>query len=116
MRIGLYGMPTSGKTHVLDQIDFMEVVVGSRLLRELDPDFDKRNEAGRERDREELARLMSQKDGFIMDGHFAFGNEIAFTEKDGEMYDAILYLYVAPEILRERILDSDNGQQRMPGF
>ena len=109
MRIGLYGMPTAGKTHVLDRINFMEVVTGSRLLRELDPDFDKRDETGREHDREELARLMSQKDEFIMDGHFAFGNEIAFTEKDGEMYDAILYLYVAPEILQERILNSEKN-------
>lgn len=33
MRIGLYGMPTSGKTHILDRIDFFEVLVGSKLLR-----------------------------------------------------------------------------------
>ena len=30
MRIGLYGMPTSGKTHILDRIDFIEVLVGSK--------------------------------------------------------------------------------------
>ena len=40
MRIGLYGMPTAGKTFIMDRIDFMEVIVGSKLLRQYDPDFD----------------------------------------------------------------------------
>lgn len=25
MRIGLYGMPTAGKTHVLNQLDFIDL-------------------------------------------------------------------------------------------
>ena len=41
-------MPTSGKTYILDQIDFIDVLVGSKLLREYAPDFDKRDEARRE--------------------------------------------------------------------
>lgn len=51
MRIGLYGMPTAGKTHILDKIDFIEVLVGSKLLREYDPDFDNQPESVREQDR-----------------------------------------------------------------
>ena len=43
MRIGLYGMPTAGKTYIMDRIDFIEVLVGSKLLREYDPDFDNRD-------------------------------------------------------------------------
>ncbi len=43
MRIGLYGMPTAGKTHILNKIDFIEVANGSKLLREYDPDFDIRD-------------------------------------------------------------------------
>lgn len=31
MRIGLYGMPTAGKTHVLNQLDFIDVKLGSNF-------------------------------------------------------------------------------------
>ena len=103
MRIGFYGMPTSGKTFVLDKVDFMEVIVGSKLLRQYDPDFDKRDEAGREAARRAVAKIMLSKPEFIMDGHYAFGDEIAFTDEEGEMYDVYLYLYVDPKILEARI-------------
>ncbi len=111
MRIGLYGMPTAGKTFILDKIDFLDVIVGSKLLREYDPDFDKRDEEGREKDRKAVAELMLQRDNFIMDGHYAFGDEIAFTEEEGQMYDIYLYLYVAPEIIRERMKSSAKNQK-----
>lgn len=111
MRIGLYGMPTAGKTHILDQLDFIEVIVGSRLLREYDPDFDSRDEAGREQDRKAVAQLMMAKETFIMDGHYAFGDEIAFTEDEGKMYDVYLYLYVSPDIIKERMAASDKNRK-----
>ena len=106
MRIGFYGMPTSGKTFVLDKIDFMEVIVGSKLLRQYDPDFDKRDEAGREADRRAVAKIMLSKPEFIMDGHYAFGDEVAFTDEEGEMYDVYLYLYIDPTILEARMAAS----------
>lgn len=111
MRIGLYGMPTSGKTFILDKIDFIDVVVGSRLLREYDPDFDSRDEMGREKDRKAVAQLMMERDTFIMDGHYAFGDETAFTEDEGRMYDVYLYLFVSPEIIKERMLSSDKNRK-----
>lgn len=111
MRIGLYGMPTAGKTFILDRLDFIEVIVGSKLLREYDPDFDKRDEAGREQDRKDVARLMMKKDTFIMDGHYAFGDEIAFTEDEGRMYEVYLYLYMAPEVLEQRMRSSEKNQK-----
>lgn len=111
MRIGLYGMPTAGKTFILEQIDFIEVVVGSKLLKEYDPDFDTRDEAGREQDRKAVAQLMMNKETFIMDGHYAFGDEIAFTEDDGKMYDVYLYLYVSPDILKERMAASSKNRK-----
>ncbi len=111
MRIGLYGMPTAGKTHILDQLDFIEVVVGSRLLREYDPNFDFRDEAGREQDRKAVAQLMLAKETFIMDGHYAFGDEIAFTEDEGKMYDMYLYLYVSPNIIKQRMAASDKNRK-----
>ena len=111
MRIGLYGMPAAGKTHILNRLDFIEVVAGSRLLREHDPDFDFRDEAGRKKDRKAVAQLMMAKESFIMDGHYAFGDEIAFTEDDGNMYDVFLYLYVSPDILKERMKVSDKNRK-----
>lgn len=111
MRIGLYGMPTAGKTHILDQLDFIEVVVGSRLLREYDPEFDSRDEAEREHDRKAVAQLMMAKETFIMDGHYAFGDEIAFTEDEGKMYDVYLYLFVSPDIIKERMAASDKNRK-----
>ncbi len=103
MRIGLYGMPTAGKTHVLDQVDFLEVLQGSKLLREIAPDFDQRDEIGKKCARKELARRMCSKQNFIIDGHYAFGDKIAFTEEDGAVFDVILYLYIDPAILARRI-------------
>ena len=43
MRLGLYGMPTAGKTYILDKIDFIDVIIGSKLLRSFDPYFDSRD-------------------------------------------------------------------------
>ena len=111
MRIGLYGMPTSGKTHILDRIDFIEVLVGSKLLREYDPDFDKQPEYIREQDRKAVANIMLSKKDFIMDGHYAFGDTIAFTEEEGNMYDIYLYLYIEPAVLKERINNSPKNQK-----
>lgn len=111
MRIGLYGMPTAGKTYILDRLDFIEVIVGSKLLREYDPEFDNRDEAGREQDRKDVARLMMEKETFIMDGHYAFGDEIAFTEDEGRMYEVYLYLYVDPDVLVHRMKSSEKNQK-----
>lgn len=111
MRIGLYGMPTAGKTHILDRIDFLEVVVGSKLLRQYDPEFNNRDEAGREADRKAVAEIMMNKPEFIMDGHYAFGDEIAFTEEEGKMYDVYIYLYIDPQVLVQRMSASDKNQK-----
>lgn len=111
MKIGLYGMPTAGKTYILDQIDFIEVVAGSNLLRKYDPDFDSRDENGRKKARKAIAALMMEKESFIMDGHYAFGDEIAFTEDDGKMYDVFLYLYVSPTVLKSRMFESEKNRK-----
>ncbi len=109
MRIGLYGMPTAGKSYILDKIDFLETIEGSRLLREIDPEFDNREGAGRREVRNSLATRLLEKPSFIMDGHYAFGNEIAFTEADGRLYDVFLYLYISPDVLTKRMKGSDKN-------
>ncbi len=111
MRVGLYGMPTAGKTFIMDQIDFLDVLVGSKLLREYAPDFDKRGESGREEARKAVANICKQRDMFIMDGHYAFGDETAFTDEEGEMYDQYLYLYIDPEELKRRMKKSEKNQK-----
>ena len=111
MRIGLYGMPTAGKSYILDKIDFIDVIMGSKMLHMSDLDFDSHDKSGRENARKQLAQTLMQKQSFIMDGHYAFGNEIAFTEDDGKMYDAILYLHIDPNILRERMTGSKRNRK-----
>ena len=111
MRIGLYGMPTAGKTYILDRIDFMEVALGSNLLRQENPDFNHLDEEGRKRARKRFATYMAEKQDFIMDGHYAFGGEVAFTEADGDMYDAFVYIYIDPEILSGRMQGSDRNRK-----
>ena len=113
MRIGLYGMPAAGKSYILDRIDFMEVAAGSKLLRDYDPEFDTRDENGREQDRKAVTKMLMKKESFIMDGHYAFGDEIAFTEDDGKMYDVFLYLYISPAILKERMSASEKNLKYM---
>ena len=106
MRIGLYGLPTAGKTFILDAVRNFEVLAGSSMLKELAPDFHSLSAEEKKYVRRQLATKLKEKDAFIMDGHYSFGNEIVFTEEDGELYDAILYLYVDPSILEVRMEDS----------
>ena len=106
MRIGLYGLPTAGKTFILDAIRNFDVLAGSSMLKELEPNFHSLSEEGKKYVRKQLAINLREKDRFIMDGHYSFGNEVVFTEEDGELYDAILYLYVDPSILEMRMSNS----------
>ena len=111
MRIGFYGMPTAGKSYILDRIDFMDVVMGSKTLREFDPEFDSKDESGRNETRKSFAKMLSEKQTFIMDGHYAFGDEIAFTQEDGRLYDVFLYLYISPATLKDRMTASEKNQK-----
>lgn len=106
MRIGLYGMPTAGKTYILEKVDSIEVMAGSVLLREICPSFDLEDDYGKNMAREELAKRLLCVDSFIMDGHYAFGDKVAFTDMDGQLYDVILYLYISPDVLIKRMRES----------
>lgn len=106
MRIGLYGLPTAGKSYVLSAVRGLEVLSGSSFLKELVPNFHDLSDGEKEAVRIELALQLRKKDKFIMDGHYSFGDKIVFTEADGQLYDAFLYLYVDPEIIATRMSDS----------
>lgn len=106
MRIGLYGLPTAGKTFILDAVRNFEVLAGSSLLKTLAPDFYALTAEEKTHVRKQLAEQLKAKDNFIMDGHYSFGDEVVFTDEDGELYDAFLYLYIDPDILKKRMEDS----------
>lgn len=106
MRIGLYGLPTSGKSYILCAVRNLEVLSGSSLLKELAPDFHDLTEKQKEAVRRKLALCLREKDKFIMDGHYSFGDHVVFTEADGQLYDTFLYLYVEPKIISERMSNS----------
>ena len=111
MRIGLYGLPTSGKTYVLKFIQSLDVLAGSTLLHEIAPDFHLLTENAKDAVRKKLATMLMKKDNFIMDGHYSFGENIVFTEADGQLYDVFLYLYVSPDVLRSRIENSERNHK-----
>lgn len=106
MRIGLYGLPTAGKTFILDAVRSYEVLAGSSMLKGLAPDFQTLTIEEKTHIRKQLAMQLRTEDNFIMDGHYSFGDEVVFTEEDGELYDAFLYLYVDSAILKKRMEDS----------
>ncbi len=106
MRIGIYGLPTSGKSFVLEHVDFMESISGSSFLRQYDPNFDRQPEYVKDEDRKAIAKILLRKKNFIMDGHYAFGDNVVFTEEDGRLYDAFIYLYISPALLKTRMANS----------
>ena len=86
MRIGLYGLPTAGKSYILSAVRNLEVLSGSSLLKEIAPNFHDLTESQKEEVRQDLALQLLKKDRFIMDGHYSFGDKVVFTEADGQLY------------------------------
>lgn len=111
MRLGLYGLPAAGKTYILDRIQKIKVFNGSEMLFDIDKDFHHMDEKCKKAVRKELANTLLKEDNFIMDGHYSFGDNVVFTKEDGKLYDAFLYLYIEPEVLKLRMeKSSKNGK------
>ena len=111
MRLGLYGLPAAGKTYILDRINGIKVFHGSDMLFDLDKDFYHMDEKGKKAVRKELANSLLKENNFIMDGHYSFGDNVVFTKEDGKLYDAFLYLYIDPQVLKSRMeKSSKNGK------
>lgn len=111
MRIGLYGLPSSGKSYILSRIDFIDTLQGSNLLKSIAPDFHTLSDIEKDKTRKCLAESLYTKDSFIMDGHFSFGNNVVFTEEDGKLYDVIIYIFIKPEILEARLRNSEKNSR-----
>lgn len=109
MRLGLYGLPAAGKTYILDRINGIKVFNGSDMLFDLDKDFHHTDENGRKAVRKKLANSLLTENNFIMDGHYSFGDNVVFTKEDGKLYDAFLYLYIEPRVLKSRMEKSSKN-------
>ena len=111
MRLGLYGLPAAGKTYILDRIQGIKVLHGSEMLFDINKDFHHMDEKCKKAVRKELANTLLKEDNFIMDGHYSFGDNVVFTKEDGRLYNAFLYLYIEPEVLKSRMeKSSKNGK------
>jgi hypothetical protein len=111
MRVGLYGLPTAGKSFILNKVASLDVMRGSALLKVLSPNFSQLSLNEKDSIRKRLAFELVKNDNFIMDGHYAFGDEVVFTEADGNLYDVFLYLYIEPNILKKRMEHSDRNRK-----
>ena len=109
MRLGLYGLPAAGKTYILDRINGIKVLHGSEMLFDIDKDFYHMDEKCKKAVRKELANTLIKEDNFIMDGHYSFGDNVVFTKEDGKLYDAFLYLYIEPRVLKSRMEKSSKN-------
>ena len=81
------------------------------MLRELCPDFYASDEKRKNEIRRQLADSLKNNDNFIMDGHYAFGDTVAFTDNDGSLYDVFMYLYISPQLLEERMQASERNRK-----
>lgn len=109
MRLGLYGLPAAGKTYILDRINGIKVFHGSDMLFDINKDFYHMDEKGKKAVRKELANSLLKENNFIMDGHYSFGDNVVFTKEDGKLYDAFLYLYIEPRVLKSRMEKSSKN-------
>ena len=111
MRLGLYGLPAAGKTYILDRIQKIKVFHGGDMLFDINKDFYHMDERCKKAVRKELANSLLKENNFIMDGHYSFGDNVVFTKEDGKLYDAFLYLYIDPQVLKSRMEKSSKNSK-----
>lgn len=105
MRIALYGLPCSGKTTLMEQLTGMKTVNGSETLKWLcNGCFSNLTEEEKVPIRIKYTEYIYNLDDEIVlsDGHYAFLDKVVFTEQDGDVYDAFIYLYCNANVLKKR--------------
>lgn len=121
MKLSLYGLPCSGKTHILNKINSLEkqdciILNGSQELNNLsngtfaDLPEHKQNDI-RILYTQYIENLNKHDNLIISDGHYSFNEEIVFTSDDGKLYDTFIYLYKNPEIIKHRISKSTKNNK-----
>lgn len=107
MIIALYGMPCTGKTSLLNELHQLGTIVsGSQWLNDHSQgSFSSLSQEEKKQCRIEYTKyLRSLNDKLVIsDGHYAFNQEVVFTQEDGELYDVFIYLYCEPQIIHNRL-------------
>jgi shikimate kinase len=114
MRIALYGLPCAGKTTILSTLSDVRVVNGSAELNKMsNGSFNSLSDKEKNHLRVEYIRfLMNLTDEVVLsDGHYAFLDNVVFTEDDAKAYDVFIYLFCPPETLLNRYACSEKNQK-----
>ena len=114
MRIAVYGLPSSGKTSLIEKIPNARIVSGRQTLEVLtNGRFSSMDEDGKRAARIQYTEYLSKlKDPVIVsDGHYSFLENVVFTPYDGDIYDVIFYLYCKPNEILRRCSLSDKNQK-----
>lgn len=114
MKLVLYALPCAGKSHILNELHsnkIINVIEGSELLYEIEPNFKLLSENDKKKIRVQLINRLKTKDNFIMTGHYAFNDTVVFTNEDGQLYDVFFYLYQSQKLLYERMQESEKNSK-----
>lgn len=105
MRIALYGLPCAGKTTLMEHLAGIKTVNRSETLKGLcNGNFSDLTEEEKVSVRIKYTEYIRNLDDKIVlsDGHYAFLDKVVFTEQDGDVYDAFIYLYCNADVLQKR--------------
>ncbi len=114
MRIAVYGLPSSGKTTLIQGIKNAKILNGRDELERLSNGaFSFVNDEEKRKIRIQYAKFLLEleDDVIVSDGHYSFMDNIVYTAEDGDAYDVIFYLYCSPSELKQRLLFSDKNKK-----
>ena len=114
MRIAIYGLPSSGKTTLIEKIPNVRALCGRQELERLSGgEFSNMSEEDKRRIRIRYTEYLSElnDDVVVSDGHYSFVDNVVFTPNDGDIYDVIFYLYCNPAELKNRLAASEKNEK-----
>lgn len=112
MKYVLYGLPCAGKTTLMSGLTIPVIHGSAELNRMASGRFSVLSNHEKNALRIRYAEQLKAKTGtFISDGHYSFLENVAFTDTDGNLYDVFIYLYCMPEVISERLKDSDKNSK-----
>ena len=114
MRIAIYGLPSSGKTTLIQSIPNITAVAGREELDRLsNGKFSDMEEDDKRKIRVLYTKyLLELPDKVIVsDGHYSFLDAVVFTPDDGDVYDVFFYLYCKPAELLQRFALSEKNKK-----
>ncbi|KAG0636937.1 uracil phosphoribosyltransferase-domain-containing protein [Tuber brumale] len=135
--VGIYGVPGSGKTFLLDQLknelgqEHFEFYEGSNMIANLVPGgldaFKKLNEQEKLHWRQLAINTIGKECAdsrrvAVVAGHFMFwpkeeeGGQPVYTQADLDIFTHILYLDVPAELVRQRVLDDTERSRALPSI